>query len=283
MTGPLPSISDEDLQSFVDGELDPARKKAMLSRLAASPADAARAEAWRRQDDALRAAFAYIPTEPLPPSLAAGSRSERAEVVPLTSGAIGIRAASSHGFRLDWTSAVGMGVAFVAGAATTLAIGLRVEHFDVREYLRFDRESRWSFSRSSDEPFVDRTLRASTPLESMPRGPGADTGQSVDLLIVPNLSDAGLRLAGIRTAPGSPSLPLCLLYLTAADVEVTLCVDTTRTERTTALRKEGDLSEPAVAWRQKGARYSLAGALSDIDLGLLADRARVEIDKFASR
>lgn len=282
MTGTLPSISDEDLQSFVDGELDPARKKAVLSRLAASPADAARAEAWRRQNEALRAAFVGIPPEPAPPSLAPRCGSAHAEAVPSTSGAA-IPDTSTGSFRRDRVLALGIVLGFAAGAATALGVGLLAERFDTRTHLRFDREPRGSLARGTDEPFVDRTLRAVVPFDPVPARPGTGTAQSTDLLIVPNLSDAGFRLSGLRAAPGSPSLPLCFLYVTAAEVEVTLCIGTPQAEKAMTLRKEGAMSGPAISWRQNGTRYFLAGALADKDLDLLADRARMEIDKFTSR
>lgn len=282
MSAPLPSVSDEDLHSYVDGELDPARKKAMQAHLAASPADAARAEAWRRQNDALRAAFADTLTEPPTPSLLPCSMSAYAETAPATSGA-GSPEASRAGFWRGGMTLVGLCLAFLAGAATVLATGLLAERFDTRKHLRQGGESRESIAHATDARLVDRTLGALVPYEQNLADSGSDMGRSADLLIVPNLADAGLRLTGIRTIPGSPSLTLCLLYMTAAEVEVTLCIDTSRGEIEPTPRKPSNLSGPAIAWRQKGARYSVAGALSDTDLGRLADRARTEIDKFVAR
>ncbi len=282
MSARLPSISDEDLHSFVDGELDPARKKAMQVHLAASPADAARAEALRRQNEALRAAFADTLSEPPSPSLLPCSMSAYAETAPATSGE-GSPEASRVGFWRGGIMLGGLGLAFLAGAATVLAIGLLAERFEPRKHLRQGGEPRGSIARGTDAPFVDRTLGAVVPYEPMLADSGSDKGRSADLLIVPNLSGTGLKLSGIRTIPGSPSVALCLLYTTAADVEVTLCIDTTRGEIEPTSRKPSNLSGPAIAWRQKGAHYSLAGPLADADLALLADRARMEIDKFTGR
>jgi anti-sigma factor RsiW len=282
VTGTLPPIDDADLHSFVDNELDPARKQSILSRLAASPADAARAEAWRRQNDALRAAFADILTEPAPPSLSPRFGNDRAESPSQTSGAVGSPASKSI-FRRESVTMAGIGLAFAAGVAAAFAASLLSERFDVRTYFRFDREMRGLIARRADEPFVDRTLRAVAPIESLPAGPRPDFGQSADLLIVPNLSDAGLRLAGIRPGSSSPGLPLCLLYLTTGEVEVTLCVDTMQSQNAMTRRDERDLAQPTISWRQKGARYSLTSTLADKDLAALAERARTEIDKFALR
>jgi hypothetical protein len=279
MAGSLPPINDEDLQSFVDGELDAARTQTILSRLAASPADAARADAWRRQNAALRAAFAEGPTEPPQASLGPRPRRAQAEAVPPFCGSA-VSEMSRGSSRRNRVLAAGVVLGFAAGAATSLVAGLLAGNLDVRKHLRFDRDPRASLTRGTDDPFIDRTLRGVVPFDPGPARLGRDTAQAADLLIVPNLADAGLRLSGLRAGPGSPS---CLLYVTATDVEVTLCIDTAQAETAMPARNGGARAGPAISWRQNGARYSLAGALTDTDLGLLADRTRAEIDKFVAR
>ncbi len=282
LSAPLPSISDEDLHGFVDGELDPARKKAMLAHLQDCPADAARAEAWRRQNEALRAAFADVLTEPASPSLLPCAMSAFADIGPSASGP-GSSKAPGGRFRSGGLTTVGLGLAFAAGVATALAAGMIAERLDARKQPRLGTESRVPIARNDDVPFVDRTLQAVVPYE-----PGlADNGSAkrpfAELLIVPNLSDAGLTLTGIRTSPGSPSAAPCLLYRTGTDIEVTLCIDKARGETEPRAPKPNDPTRPALSWRQKGARYTLAGGLAEAELGLLADRARAEIEKFAAR
>ena len=63
------SFAEADLHAFVDGLLESERRPAVLRRLAASPADRARVEAWQSQNDLIRAAFAGIEREPLPAML----------------------------------------------------------------------------------------------------------------------------------------------------------------------------------------------------------------------
>jgi anti-sigma factor RsiW len=249
----------------------------MQVHLAASPADAARAEAWRRQNDALRAAFADTLTEPASQYLLPCSMSAYAETAPATSGK-GSPEASRDGFWRGGMTLVGLCLAFLAGAATVLATGLLAERFETRKPLRQGSEPR-----GTEAPFVDRTLRAVVPYEARLADSSSDVGRSADLLIVPDLSGTGLRLTGIHTIPNVPSVTLCLRYSTAADVEVTLCIDTSRGEMEPTFHKPSDVSGPTISWRQKGARYSLAGALSDTELGGLADRARMEIDRFVAR
>ncbi|MBV9249277.1 MAG: anti-sigma factor [Acetobacteraceae bacterium] len=69
MTGPDPPIKEEELHAYVDGWLAPGRLEVVQRYLDATPEEARRVAAWSAQRDALRAAFASVPAEPLPPSL----------------------------------------------------------------------------------------------------------------------------------------------------------------------------------------------------------------------
>jgi anti-sigma factor RsiW len=69
MSGVTPSINDDDLHAYVDGQLEPSRRPAVERYLAATPEAAERAAAYHAQREMIRAAFAAKATEPLPPSL----------------------------------------------------------------------------------------------------------------------------------------------------------------------------------------------------------------------
>ncbi|MDB5988561.1 MAG: hypothetical protein JWR16_3614 [Nevskia sp.] len=60
--------SEDELHAYVDQQLDPQRRAAMESFLAASPEDAARVAAWRRDADALRTALAGTMSLPMNPA-----------------------------------------------------------------------------------------------------------------------------------------------------------------------------------------------------------------------
>ena len=66
MKGMQHSITDADLNAYVDGELSADRRDEIEAYLVAEPAQAARVETWRRQNEIIRAAFAKAATEPLP-------------------------------------------------------------------------------------------------------------------------------------------------------------------------------------------------------------------------
>jgi len=63
------TITEEDLDRFVDGTLDPARREAVAAHLAADPKAAKEVAALRRIDALLRARFAGVADEPVPAAL----------------------------------------------------------------------------------------------------------------------------------------------------------------------------------------------------------------------
>jgi anti-sigma factor RsiW len=68
-------VSEDELHAYVDGELPSDRRAAMEGWLAAHPEDAARVAAWRLQADAIRARYADVANQPIPPKLSLGRMS----------------------------------------------------------------------------------------------------------------------------------------------------------------------------------------------------------------
>jgi anti-sigma factor RsiW len=60
-------VMEAELHAFVDGELSADRRGAVEAWLAAHPDDAARVAAWRAQADLIRARYAGLALEPIPP------------------------------------------------------------------------------------------------------------------------------------------------------------------------------------------------------------------------
>jgi len=69
MNDPALPIAEEELHAWIDGQLDPAREPVVLRYLQEQPDVARRVAAWREQRAALRAAFASVAAEPVPPRL----------------------------------------------------------------------------------------------------------------------------------------------------------------------------------------------------------------------
>lgn len=63
------TISETDLNAYVDGELDPARRLEVEAHLADNPRDRARVAAWQDQAETLRALYGHIADEPVPARL----------------------------------------------------------------------------------------------------------------------------------------------------------------------------------------------------------------------
>ena len=62
-------IAEEELHAYVDERLDPARRAAVARYLQENPAAAERVRAYCVQREGLRAAFAAVAAEPIPPAL----------------------------------------------------------------------------------------------------------------------------------------------------------------------------------------------------------------------
>ena len=121
-----PLVSEAELHAYVDGELDRDRQNAVRAHLAVSPADSARVENWRRQIEAIRAAFppetAQLPWAPLllPQH---GSQRERWFAFPVAiaflTGAFLAGSAVFVAFRLNWLQISPPAPAALTSAAAT--------------------------------------------------------------------------------------------------------------------------------------------------------------------
>ena len=100
MSDPGRPIAEEELHAYVDGQLDADRQPAVLRYLQDHPDVARQVAAWKAQRDALRAAFASVAEEPIPPRLGL----ERLVQARL-------------GRRLPWRAAAAVMLAFGLGGA----------------------------------------------------------------------------------------------------------------------------------------------------------------------
>ena len=62
-------ITETDLHAYVDGELRPERRAEVDQYLAEHPSEADRVRAWHQGNESLRALYAHIVDEPVPPRL----------------------------------------------------------------------------------------------------------------------------------------------------------------------------------------------------------------------
>ena len=133
-SGIEPPVSEAELHGFVDGGLDRGRREAVQAFLAASPADAARVETWREQNDKIRAAFASVETLPPPrPSPHAPGAGAAAGRDPRGSGQSDVRARTPM-WRERWFAQL-IGLAFASGVVLTAGVAYLAGRVDLPQDL----------------------------------------------------------------------------------------------------------------------------------------------------
>lgn len=70
-------VQEDELHAYVDGQLDPVRRREVEEYLAAHPAEAERVQAYQRQNEMMRAMFDPVFAEPIPPTLQTKNRRPR--------------------------------------------------------------------------------------------------------------------------------------------------------------------------------------------------------------
>ncbi|WP_026606213.1 anti-sigma factor family protein [Methylocapsa acidiphila] len=291
MIGAPPPVTDEDLHGLVDGELEPRRRDFVLRFLASSPADAARVESWRRQNETIRAAFARVETEAPPDSLLlAPPESEKrfsckiiSEPGRFSGGGKTERdpAPQARGRLRQFLLLL---AAFFGGIIFALSAALIVDHLDGPEPPRLTVEHPPARG-ESDAIFIGRTVAALQSLSPATASPaqGGGLGKGETALVLPNFAETGLRLIGARAAPSEFDRMYCFFYAKQAEATVVLCAEKINDATASAFHQVGRFPGGAIDWRQMGARYAIAGPLSDKDLRSLAERARAEIEAFDGR
>jgi anti-sigma factor RsiW len=281
MRGPGPPVSEAELHGFVDGDMDSGRREAVEAYLAASPADAARVETWRRQNETIRAAFGPVETGPLPWPVPLAPGGEGAAPAGHAAGGQA-ETSGSHSWRARWFARL-IGLSFASGALLAASAA----------YLAGRGNAPEAPPPSSEDPapaglndsFVARAMSALRAFEPRPaavrlspnrEGPGQDTAAP----ILPNLPVDGLKLAGVRAMPGGQGQMLCMVYARPDAATLALCVEKAGDPGESIPRVSGNFPSSTFAWRQKGANYALTGALPEPELRALADAARAQVADF---
>jgi len=278
---PGPPVSEAELHGYVDGDMDRGRRETVQAFLAISPRDAARVETWRRQNEAIRAAFAPLETGPLPWSfpLAPG-----AEGVATTGHAAGrqTETSGSHAWRARWFARL-IGLSFASGALVAAGAAYLAGRVNAPEAAPPSSEG--LTPAGMNDTFVRRAMSALRAFEPPPAAvrlsPNSDgPGQDTTAPILPNLPFEGLKLAGVRAMPGEQGQMSCLVYARPDAANIALCVEKADDPGETVARTAGNFPSAAIHWRQKGANYAIVGALPEAELRSLADRVRAQVEAF---
>lgn len=278
MRAGLPPVSEEELHGFADGDLDRGRRAAVEAHLAASPGDAARVETWRRQNEAIRAAFAPVETG--------------AWAVPLGSGTGGAETGQAAGgqteangsveWRARWFTRL-MGFSFASGALLALSAAYLAGFVSGPDASPLSPEGPAPGGMS--DTFVTRAMSAlrafAPPLNGMHLSTNSDgLEQGTAAPILPNLPVEGLKLAGVRAMPGEQGQMSCMVYATPDAANIALCVEKATEPSETVPHMSGNFPSAAIHWHQRGANYVLVGALPETGLRSLADAVHAQVEAF---
>jgi anti-sigma factor RsiW len=288
----MPPVTEEDLHALVDGETDPARRDAIFSFLSGSPADTAKVDAWRRQNEAIRAGFARIEAEPFdvlatlaPPAqtgnpvkvLAAHiNPAQPAKRRPAWSFQSWRRRLSWPDVRI-WRNPTGPAflLAFLAGIGAAIGI---IALFDRANLGASPVEGPAKVE--ADDAFVNRAKSALIDFARSGESTAVRPGAPPAALILPNLSAIGLRLTGVRVVPGEKDRMICLFYAKGVAGAIALCAEAADDGDGPGFHEAEQSAHRTIWWRQKRAKYALSGALPEAELRSLANHARNEIEAF---
>ncbi len=309
MSGAFPAPGDDELHAYLDREIEGDRRSAIETFLKGSPLHAERVEGWRRQQQAIRAAFAPVEAEPAPPAVLLPPASGRRACLrllrpcaeasgngqPKTQGPsfwVKSAAASSSVWRAC-ARPLAVAAIFAAGAAAALAGAFFADRLHAPPVAA---DIRAAAPISADDVLAARTVAALNDFKPPERADAsgarpdkARPALSQASLVVPNLSSIGFTLVGMRAPVARSGAPdeqmFCLFYAKAADPAVALCIardtDGGRAGRFhVAERVAPNGSDGAISWRQANAIYTLAGPLAEARLRDLANRISAEIDAF---
>lgn len=241
MSTNTPPIEELDLHAYVDGQLGPERRAEVEAHLAANPTAAERVQAYRKQNDMLRALFDPVAEEPIPQRMRAPTR-RFAWLPPLRHAAV--LAWLSLGGILGWTLHGSEGVrpnhwaalpqqAAIAHAVYTPEVLHPVE-------VGADQEAhlvKWLSKR------LDTQLKA------------------------PHLAEAGYQLMGGRLLPGGKGPAAQFMYQDAQGQRLTLYVRTGAGDnRETAFRFEQEGKVGVFYWVDGPLGYALSGEMKKPEL-----------------
>ncbi len=247
MTGPDNGAQDR-LHAYVDGWLGPEERTRVEAHLAQHPEDAAAAHAYRLQNSALRAAFAPVLDEPLPPGL-------EAAVMASAAMADAGRTKATARFRLGWAVAASVMLLLAGGAGGWLLHGWRGEAVE------------------TGGAFAAQALGAHRVFVSEVRHPvEVDAGQEAHLvawlskrlgtkLRAPDVRAAGFELVGGRLLAEGARPVAQLMYEDTGGRRLTLYLRAIEGAEETAFRFVEDNGVAAFYWIDEDYAYALVAPL----------------------
>jgi anti-sigma factor RsiW len=260
-----PTVDDETLMAWCDGELEPEIAARVADRVARDPKLAARARAFRRSAELARGAMAPVLAEPIPARLLDAVRA------PAKSAGIVAFRPRAPRKALGWALAASVAFAAVLGAATPDGL-----HFASASDRWLDNVA-GSYEVHSTTQTAEGRLLVDFGPEDIPQLAQWFGAKLNRALAVPDLSAQGFALQGGRmvVVGGRPAAQL--LYANGTGELVMLAIAFSDAgERAARAAKRGETD--IVHWHRNGYGYAFAGRIGVERLRAIADRAWSDLE-----
>ncbi|MGH6682778.1 MAG: anti-sigma factor family protein [Pseudolabrys sp.] len=230
-------VTEEELHTYVDGELPADRMEAVTAWLAAHPEQAALVAVWRAQAEAIRARYGAVVNEPVPDHLKLdqlmrqGRPAGRSWVALATAAVIALMVGSGGGWIARGAS---VNAPHSFETLTTDALdAYKLYVVEVRHPVEVPGDQRAHMTQWLSK-------RVGYPLN------------------VPELQSLGLKLVGGRLLPGPTGAAAFYMYENQAGERFTVyCARSTSSQ--TALRYRGEAQEAAFYWVENNVAYVVSG------------------------
>lgn len=258
-------MNEAELHAYVDDCLPQARRGDVEAYLAEHPEDAARVQAYRDQNELLRAAFAPLFDEPVPEHLRRFSEQSGVVVNPDRSARHAERLRSP---RWTWLAlAAGVLVAMLGGVAGWLGHAHFQNANRVAQAVPLPRQA--AVAHAVFSPDVRRPVEVTAEQEEqLVKWLSKRLGTAV---APPKLGSLGYELVGGRLLPGNAGPVAQFMYQDGAGQRLTLYVTTENAQnRDTAFRfaREGEVN--VFYWIDGKFGYALSGTIGKPELARVA-------------
>jgi anti-sigma factor RsiW len=231
------SITESDLHAYVDGALEPRRRAAVERHLAEHPDEAERVADWRRQNEALRALYAHVADEPVPPRLRidrlAGRRAGR-----------------------NWP-------AMAAAAVLCLAIGAAGGWIGRSTWVRPAQATLIDAAVTAHELYAREVMHPVEVRADEQAHLAAWLSKRLDRpLVVPDLRPLGFGLVGGRLLPAGNLPAAQLMYEDVGGRRITLLIVPATNAEGSSLRYAGSGKLRSFLWTEEAISCVIVGDLS---------------------
>lgn len=243
-------VTEDELHAYHDGELPDERRADVARWLAAHPSDAARLQAWRAAEDALRDRFAGVADEPVPARLSVENlrRPQRRWLVAAFAATLAAFLIGGAGgwFARDVSAGSQQDRVLTADALDAH----RLYVVEVRHPVEVAANERAHL-----QQWLSKRV-----------------GYAVN---TPDLEAKGFKLVGGRLLPG-PSAPAAFLMYESANGERITLYSSRAPNETAQMRYAANGDDGALFWTDRGVGYVVSGPTDKVRLG---DVARLVYDQ----